>query len=87
MRPIRDVLRLKAGGASEREIARSLSLARSKVGRALAAAKAAGLAWPAAGALSEAALAVALGRRAGPAANLGARRKAEPDWAAIPNRH
>jgi len=47
MRRIREVLRLKhEGGASDRQIARSLSLARSTVALTLERAAAAGLRWP-----------------------------------------
>ena len=46
MRRIREILRLKHGGASDRQIARSLSLARSTVGLTLERAAAAGLRWP-----------------------------------------
>ena len=47
MRRIREILRLKhEGGASDRQIARSLSLARSTVAVILQRAAAAGLCWP-----------------------------------------
>jgi len=46
MRRIREILRLKHGGASDRQIARSLSLARSTVAVTLERAAVAGLRWP-----------------------------------------
>ena len=47
MRRVREILRLKhACGASDREIARSLSLARSTVALTLERAAASGLRWP-----------------------------------------
>lgn len=54
MRRIREVLRLKhEGGASDRQIARSLSLARSTVALTLERAAAAGLRWPLPATLSD----------------------------------
>src|SRR5215207_2335100 len=73
MRRIREILRLKhEGGASDRQIARSLSLARSTVGVILQRAAAAGLRWPLPATLY-----------AGHGSQQGARRKAEPDWAYV----
>jgi hypothetical protein len=46
MRRVREILRLKHGGASDRQIARSLSLARSTVAVTLERVGAAGLRWP-----------------------------------------
>ena len=46
MRRVREILRLKHGGASDRQIARSLSLARSTVAVTLERAAAAGVRWP-----------------------------------------
>ena len=47
MRRVREILRLKhEGGASDREIARSLSVARSTVALTLERVAAAGLRWP-----------------------------------------
>ena len=46
MRRVREILRLKHGGASDRQIARSLSLARSTVALTLERAAAAELGWP-----------------------------------------
>lgn len=57
MRKIKEILRLKyACGLSEREIARSCNVARSTIGDYLMRARAAGLGWPEAGDLNEAAL-------------------------------
>jgi transposase len=81
MRRIRDVLRLKHGGASDRQIARSLSLARSTVGLTLQRAAAAGLRWPLPATLSDRVLEARL--YAGHGRRQGERRKAEPDWAHI----
>ena len=53
MRRVREILRLKHGGASDRQIARSLSLARSTVAVTLERAAAAGLRWPLPVTLSE----------------------------------
>jgi transposase len=83
MRHVREVLRLKAGGASEREISRAVNIARSTVGEVAKRAKAAGLSWPLPAGLSDAALAAALFKRAAPPSHLGRRCKAEPDWAAL----
>ena len=46
MRKIREALRLKAQGLSQRKIATSLGVARSTVGDHLARAELAGLTWP-----------------------------------------
>jgi len=83
MHHIREVLRLKATGASNRLISGSLGVARSTVADVVARAIAAGLAWPEAGALTDAALATALYKRTDQSPHLGVRRHAEPDWAAI----
>ena len=53
MRRIREILRLKHGGASDRQIARSLSLARSTVAMTLERAAAAALHWPLSATLSD----------------------------------
>lgn len=77
---IREVLRLKhEGGASDRQIARSLSLARSTVALTLERAAAAGLRWPLPATLSDRVLEGML--YAGHGRRQGERRKAEPDWA------
>jgi transposase len=81
MRRIREILRLKHGGASDRQIARSLSLARSTVAVTLERAAAAAVHWPLPAMLSDRVLEAML--YAGHGAQQGARRKAEPDWAYV----
>ena len=81
MRRVREILRLKHGGASDRQIARSLSLARSTVAVTLERAAAAGLRWPLPATLSDRVLEAML--YAGHGSQQGARRKAEPDWAHV----
>src|SRR5262249_38706872 len=78
MRSVREILRLRAEGLSDRAIARSTRLARSTVSDYEARAAAAALVWPLPEGLSETALEALLFVRGGPAA--GTRRKAEPDW-------
>src|SRR5262249_17429126 len=79
MRSVREILRLKAEGLSDRAIARSTGLARSTVREYAGRAKAAGLAWPLPAELDEEGLEAQLFARAGAAP--GMRRKPEPDWA------
>ena len=81
MRRIREILRLKHGGASDRQIARSLSLARSTVAVTLERAAAVAVHWPLPATLSDRVLEAML--YAGHGAQQGARRKAEPDWAYV----
>src|SRR5689334_20341503 len=81
MRRVREIRRLKHGGASDRQIARSLSLARSTVGLTLQRAAAAGLRWPLPATLTDRVLEATL--YAGNGRRQGERRKAEPDWAHI----
>ena len=82
MRRVREILRLKhEGGASDRQIARSLSLARSTVAVTLERVAAAGLRWPLPATLSDRVLEAML--YAGHGSQQGARRKAEPDWAYV----
>jgi transposase len=82
MRRVREILRLKhEGGASDRQIARSLNLARSTVALTLERAAAAGLHWPLPTTLTDRALEAML--YAGHGSQQGARRKAEPDWAYV----
>ena len=82
MRRIREILRLKhEGGASDRQIARSLSLARSTVAVTLQRAAAVGLRWPLPATLTDRVLEALL--YAGHGSQQGARRKAEPDWAYV----
>ena len=81
MRRVREILRLKHGGASDRQIARSLSLARSTVAMALERVGAAGLSWPLPATLSDRVLEAML--YAGHGSQQRARRKTEPDWAYV----
>ena len=82
MRRVREILRLKhEGGASDREIARSLSVARSTVARTLERVAAAGLRWPLPTPLTDRVLEAML--YAGHGRQQGARRKAEADWAYV----
>lgn len=83
MHHIREVLRLKATGASNRMISGALGVARSTVADVIARAAAAGLAWPEASALADTALAGAIFKRTAQSPHLGVRRHAEPDWAVI----
>jgi transposase len=78
MRKIREALRLKAQGLSQRKIATSLGVARSTVGDHLARAELAGLTWPLLDDLSDAALEE---RLFASAASVAAR--PQPDWAVI----
>jgi transposase len=81
MRRVREILRLKHGGASDRQIARSLDLARSTVALTLERAAAAGLDWPLPPTLTDRVLEATL--YVSPGSQPGARRKVEPDWAYI----
>src|SRR5580692_2559184 len=81
MRRIREILRLKHGGASDRQIARSLSIARSTVALTLERVAATGLCWPLPTTLTERVLEAML--YAGHGSQQGAQRKAEPDWAYV----
>src|SRR5258708_2348012 len=82
MRRIREILRLKHEcGATDRAIARSLSIARSTVALTLERVAATGLRWPLPPTLSDRVLEAML--YAGHGSQQGARRKAEPDWAYV----
>ena len=83
MHHIREVLRLAATGTSNRMISGCLGIARSTVADVLGRAAEAGLAWPLAPEMGDAELAQALYQRPARSPHLGARRHAEPDWAAI----
>lgn len=83
MHHIREVLRQKAAGASNRMVSGCLGIARSTVAEVIGRAAAAGLTWPEAGALSDAALAARIFKRTTVSPHLGARRHAEPDWAVV----
>jgi len=82
MRKIREVLRLKhACGASERQIARAVGMARSTVAEYLGRARVAGLGWP----LPEGADDVELERRLFPSAaeETSSAARPQPDWAYV----
>jgi transposase len=82
MRRVRELLRLHYGiGASARGIARELGVSRSTVQEYLARATAAGLIWPLADEITDGVLEERLFAASG--AKPGARRRAEPDWAAL----
>src|SRR5665213_1596645 len=82
MRRIRQMLRMHFGAeASDRTIARELSVARSTIRDYLDRAKAAGLSWPLPDELSDEVLEERLFARAG--SKPGLRRRAEPEWAAL----
>ena len=78
MRKIREALRLKAQGLSQRKIATSLGVARSTVGDHLARAELAGLTWPLPDDLCDAALEERLFTSAASALS-----RPQPDWAVI----
>jgi len=79
MRRVREILRLKHEcSATDREIARSLGIARSTVALTLERVAAAGLHWPLPATLTDRVLEAML--YAGHGRQQGARRKAEPDW-------
>jgi transposase len=82
MRRVREILRLKHEcGATDRAIARSLSIARSTVALTLERVAARGLRWPLPATLTDRVLEAML--YAGHGSQQGARRKTEPDWAYI----
>jgi hypothetical protein len=82
MRRVRELLRLHDGmEASARAIARELGVSRSTVKDYLARATAAGLTWPLADEITDGVLEERLFAASG--AKPGARRRAEPDWAAL----
>ena len=81
MRQLRQMLRLARDGASSREIARVLGVARSTVQENLKRAMDAGLSWPLPGELTDDALEQRLFDRAG--VKQGTRRRPEPNWAEL----
>jgi len=82
MRRVREMLRLKYEmGATDRAIARSVGVARSTARLCLDRVAAAGLTWPLPATVTDGALEALLFARSG--AQIGLRRKAEPDWVAV----
>ena len=81
MRQLRQMLRLSRSGASARDIALTLGVARSTVQDNLKRAAATGLSWPLPGELTDDALAGKLFARAG--VKPGMRRRPEPNWAEL----
>jgi transposase len=81
MRHLRQMLRLRHEGVSEREIGRTLGIARSTVRDALERARTAGIAWPVPAEWTDDILEPRLFARGG--IKPGRRRHAEPDWAAL----
>ncbi len=81
MRHSRQMLRLRHEGVSEREIGRTLGIARSTVRDALERARTAGIAWPVPAEWTDDILEPRLFARGG--IKPGRRRHAEPDWAAL----
>jgi transposase len=79
MRHLRQMLRLVRDGASVRDIAQMLGIARSTVQENLKRAEQAGLSWPLPGELTDEALESRLFARAG--VKQGQRRRPEPSWA------
>jgi transposase len=76
VRKIREVLRLKAAGFSDRKIAAAIGSARSTVQECVRRAQAAGLGWPLSEDLDESALQERLYRRSVPLSS-----RPEPDFA------
>jgi transposase len=82
MRRVREILRLKYEvGATDRAIARSVGVARSTARLCLDRVAAAGLTWPLPATVTDGALEALLFAHSG--AQIGLRRKAEPDWVAV----
>jgi transposase len=79
MRKIRDVLRLRASGLSKRKIAASLGLSATAAGDCIRRARAAGVEWPPAAELTDA----ALERLLYPAATTVEHRRPQADWAKV----
>lgn len=80
MRNIRDVLRLDAGGLSNRQIAASLSVSKTTIRNCLRRAAAAGLVWPLPDDLTDAMLEV---RLYPPPPSTPGDQRPQPDWAVI----
>ncbi|MDR3489679.1 MAG: winged helix-turn-helix transcriptional regulator [Bradyrhizobium sp.] len=81
MRQLRHLLRLAHSGASSREMARTLGMARSTVQENLKRAEDAGLRWPLPGDLTDDVLEHRLFSHAG--VKSGARRRPEPNWGSL----
>jgi transposase len=79
MRKIRDVLRLSASGLSKRKIAASLGLSATAAGDCIRRARSAGVAWPHAAELTDAALEGLLY----PVVTTLEHRRPQPDWATV----
>jgi transposase len=77
MRKIRDVLRLSAGGLSKRKIAASLGMSATAAGDCLRRARRAGLSWPLAEDVCDAALEA---RLYPPPVSAGKVERPQPDW-------
>ena len=80
MRHLRRIMRLHHEGASAREIARVVGVARSTVQDALKRAAAAQLSWPLPDDLTDEVLEARLFARFGGGGTFGARKRPEPDW-------
>lgn len=83
MRQLRRILRLHHEGASAREIVRAVGVARSTIQDALKRASAAKLVWPLADDITDDVLERQLFARPGTGGGSGARKRPEPDWAAL----
>jgi transposase len=79
MRKIRDVLRLSASGLSKRKIAASLGLSATAAGDCIRRARAAGVAWPQAAELTDA----ALERLLYPVVTTLEHRRPQPEWGTV----
>ena len=81
MRHLRQLLRLDHEGLSDREIGRTIGVARSTIQDSLKRANAAEIAWPLSSDLTDEVLEKRLFAR--PSITAGVRRRSEPDWAAL----
>ena len=80
MRQLRRIMRMHYEGASAREIARSVRMARSTVQDALKRVAAAKLSWPLGDELTDELLEARLFARSGGGVGAGVRKRPEPDW-------
>ncbi len=83
MRRVRDVIRMKAAGLPNREIAQRMGAAPSTVRFTIRRFEAAGLSWPLPDELTDGALEARLFAKTGNGNRQGHRRIAEADWAAV----